>query len=422
MHLWLRYLLQLKLMHNKVYQEETNWLFQQFPSYQKIGSKAYKPTLDNIDQICKRIGNPQKKLKLIHVAGSNGKGSTCSMLASILTESNYKVGLFTSPHITDFSERIRINGECIPQEKVIDFIQKIRKEPFDFSPSFFEVTFAMALLHFREQKCDICIIETGLGGRLDATNIISPILSIITNISLEHTAILGNSLSEIATEKAGIIKENTPVIIGKMNTELTQLFNSISREKNSQFIISNTQAVNNFELPLLGEHQKENFGIVLTILSKLNGINFRTSQENIQKGLNNLSKNTGFIGRLQIISKNPTLIFDVSHNFDGIKVTLETIRKINKKKLHIVYGTSNDKDLSTIKSLFPTNASYYFTEFESERTMHIAEIKEVTKHLHCKDKSYFNSPSIALNSAIEQSNEEDLIIVFGSFFLISTFF
>ena len=409
-------------MHNKNYLEEVNWLFQQFPSYQKIGSKAYKPTLDNIQQICQRIGHPEKELKLIHVAGSNGKGSTCSMLASILTESSYKVGLFTSPHITDFSERIRIDGECIPQERVIDFIQQIKNEPFDFAPSFFEVTFAMALLHFKESECDICVIETGLGGRLDATNIISPILSIITNISLEHTAILGDSLQEIATEKAGIIKEKTPVVIGQMNDRITDLFKSISSKKNSSIVISDTNKATLFDLPLLGRHQIENFGIVLTTLEELSKIGFKTDPETIQKGLNHLQDNTGFIGRLQIISKKPTLIFDVSHNFDGIKVTLEAIQKIKVKNIHIVYGTSNDKDLSTISSLFPEKSSYYFTEFDSERSMQITEIKEVTHLLKCTEKTYFNSPRIALNSAIEHSNEDDLILVFGSFFLISTFF
>jgi len=409
-------------MHNKNYLEEVNWLFQQFPSYQKIGSKAYKPTLENIQKICKRIGHPEKELKIIHVAGSNGKGSTCSMLASILTESKYKVGLFTSPHISDFSERIRIDGKCIPQEKVISFIQHIKKESFEFDPSFFEVTFAMALLHFKENKCDICVIETGLGGRLDATNIVSPILSVITNISLEHTAILGNSLQEIAREKAGIIKEETPVVIGKMKESINDLFRTVCNKKNSPLKQSDSSQTTLYELPLLGLHQIENFGIVLTALKELDKTGFNTNPDTIQKGLNRLQINTGFLGRLQIVSTKPTIIFDVSHNFDGIKVTLEAIQKINSKNIHIVYGTSNDKDLDKITSLFPKKCNYYFTEFDNERTMQITEMKEVTKSLECSKKTYFNSPRIALNSAIEQSDEEDLILVFGSFFLISNFF
>ncbi len=409
-------------MQNKEYLSEINWLFQQFPSYQKIGSKAYKPTLKNIQKICDRIGNPEKALKFVHVAGSNGKGSTCSMLASILTESDYKVGLFTSPHIKDFSERIRINGKCIPKQNVIDFILKIKKEPFDFSPSFFEVTFAMALQHFKNRDCDICIIETGLGGRLDATNIITPIVSIITNISLEHTAILGNTLEKIAFEKAGIIKNKIPVIIGRMNAKLTNQFRKISEKKNSPLLISKVNRTNNFILPLLGEHQKENLGIVLTCLDQIKTSGYTTSPISIQKGLNKLQKNSGFIGRLHIISQKPTLIFDVSHNKEGIRVTLKTISKIKFNNLHIVYGTSNDKNLEEIIKLFPKNSSCYFTEFDSERALQITEIKEFTKDFSCRRKSYFNSPHKALNSAIEYAKEDDLIVVLGSFFLISTFF
>ncbi len=318
-------------MQSKEYLYETNWLFQQFPSYQKIGSKAYKPTLENIQEICRRIEHPEKALKLIHVAGSNGKGSTCSMLASILTESGYKVGLFTSPHIKDFSERIRINGDCISENKVIEFIQRIKNESFNFSPSFFEVTFAMALYHFNEQKCDICVIETGLGGRLDATNIISPILSVITNISLEHTAILGDTVGEIAREKGGIIKRNTPTIIGPMSVPLTKIFQEVCKQKNSGLFISDTNKSKSFDLPLLGDYQKVNFGIVLEIITQLKKKEFTITDHSTQVGLNQLQKNTGFIGRLQVISKNPTLIFDVSHNLDGIKVTLDTILKKAKK-------------------------------------------------------------------------------------------
>jgi len=409
-------------MQNKEYLSEINWLFQQFPSYQKIGSKAYKPTLDNIQKICDRIGNPKKELKFVHIAGSNGKGSTCSMLASILTESGSKVGLFTSPHIKDFSERIRINGECIPQQNVIDFILRIKKEPFDFSPSFFEVTFAMALQHFKKEKCDICIIETGLGGRLDATNIITPLLSVITNISLEHTAILGDTLEEIAVEKGGIIKNNTPVVIGRMNANISSIFQRISSNKNSPLFSIKYDKVKNYNLPLLGEYQKENLSTVLESLSQLKKNGFKTTSKSIQEGLNNLQKNTGFIGRLQLISKKPTLIFDVSHNMDGIRVTLETISKIKSKNLHLVYGTSNDKNLAEIIQLFPKKSNYYFTEFDSERSMQITEIKAITKDFPCTRKSYFKSPHNALDSAIKHSKEEDLILVFGSFFLISTFF
>ena len=396
-------------------------MFEQFPSYQNIGSKAYKPTLENILAITKRINSPQNYLKFVHVAGSNGKGSTCAMLASILTESGYKVGLFTSPHISDFTERIRINGACIPKEKVVSFIQRIKQEPFNFSPSFFEVTFAMALKHFKEEECDICIVETGLGGRLDATNIISPILSVITNISLEHTSILGDTLEEIAIEKAGIIKENTPVAFGKMpETILNQLI-SFSKKKNAKTYLTSTKK-HSFDFPLLGEYQLENFQLVLNALSIMEKNGFSATKASIQKGLNKLTQNTGFAGRLQVMSENPLVIFDVSHNAAGIKATLTSIQKINTGELFIVFGASNDKDLSAIIHEFPEDASYFFTQFKNIRSCSVEQLKGVIKDSSFKKINFFEDAETALNSAKSSANQNDTILVIGSFFLIADFF
>ncbi len=392
-------------------------MFEQFPSYQKIGSKAYKPTLENILTITQRINSPEKHLKFVHVAGSNGKGSTCSMLASILTEAGYKVGLFTSPHISDFTERIRINGECISKENVVSFIQRIKEEPFDFSPSFFEVTFAMALDHFKEENCDICIIETGLGGRLDATNIISPILSVITNISLEHTNILGETIEEIAIEKAGIIKENIPVALGIMSKELLEQFTTISEEKNAKVYFTELKN-HSFSLPLLGEYQKDNFQLVLNAVHLLKSTDFSISEEAIQKGLDRLNQNTGFAGRLHIVEKKPLVIMDVSHNSDGIKATLSCIEEINQGKLHIVFGSSSDKDLSTIFEELPENANFFFTEFSNQRSSSIASLKKESEQNKFKNVAFFSNAQNALENAKLTANQSDTVLVIGSFYLV----
>jgi len=411
----------LKSKLNKLYQTEIEWLFHQFPSYQKIGSKAYKPTLENIQSITQSIDSPEKELKFVHVAGSNGKGSTCSMLSSILTEAGYKVGLFTSPHINDFSERIRIDGETISQDSVVNFIQTIKKHSFDFSPSFFEVTFAMALNHFKESECDICIIETGLGGRLDATNIITPLLSLITNISLEHTNILGDTIELITKEKAGIIKPNIPILIGMMSSKLTNLFKLFSEERQSPFY-EITSEISSFNLPLLGDYQKENLALVLDALKLLADFNFLVNKKDIQQGLNSLTKNTGYRGRLQIIEEKPKVIYDVSHNTDGIIKTLSTISKINSGQLHIIFGASNDKNIEDIIKLFPPGCKLYLTEFSNLRSFHLNDLKALTKHSVFKSKSYHDSPLKALQLAKSSSSEEDTILAIGSFFLISDLF
>jgi dihydrofolate synthase/folylpolyglutamate synthase len=410
-------------VQNNSYKETIDWLFQQFPSYQLIGEKAYKPTLENCQKLASYFGNPEKDLKFIHIAGTNGKGSTSAMLSSILTESGFKVGLFSSPHIQDFRERIRVNGLMISEKEVIDFCNDVKNLQLDFSPSFFEITWILALIHFKNSKCDYCVIETGLGGRLDATNIITPILSVITNISLEHTNFLGNTLSEIAFEKAGIIKNNIPVVIGETTQETEKIFNEVSKLRNSPIHFSENLILDKpVNFPFVANYQLLNYRTVINALQVLSSIeNIEFKEFSLHNGLHNLSKNTGFYGRLQQINDKPLTFIDVSHNFDGIKSTLETIKKINKGKLHIIYGTSNDKDLDQIFTLFDTDTLFYFTEFNNERTAKIQKLKEYSSKFNLKG-SFFQNIKSAISKCQQSTNEEDTILIFGSFFLISDFF
>ena len=404
------------------YNETIDWLFKQFPAYHKIGASAYKPDLTNTLKLSQLFDNQHLNLEFIHVAGTNGKGSTSSMLASILQESGKKVGLFTSPHIEDFRERIRVNGEMISENDVVDFCDKIKSLKLDFEPSFFEITWVMALVHFSNQQCDICVIETGLGGRLDATNLILPILSIITNIGLEHTNFLGDTLEKIAFEKAGIIKNNIPVIIGETLSQTKPIFIEMAKKNNSDIFFAENQFVKIPEnFPLLGEYQKKNFRVIQLAISLLNAKGFRINKDSILKGLENLSKNTGFRGRLEVINSSPLTIIDVSHNYDGIKATLESIEEINKGRLFIIYGTSSDKDLNSIFQLFPKNATYFFSEFKNERSASLEQLREKAEEFNL-NSNYFTNPKEALMSVQLSANEFDTILIFGSFFLISDFF
>lgn len=405
----------------KSYEETISWLFEQFPSYQNIGANAYKPSLDNISKLMESFGNPHNDLQFIHVAGTNGKGSTCSMLASVLTESNYKVGLFTSPHIHDFRERIRVNGKMVSEPFIIESTNAIRSKQLDFEPSFFEITFLLSILYFKEQECDICVIETGLGGRLDATNVIYPILSLITNISIEHTQFLGNTLELIAREKAGIIKQNTPVVIGETDDATKDVFLELAQLNNATIYFSDTNKVdlpNDF--PLIGDYQQQNFALVTSGLSLL-ASSFPISENAIERGLKNLNQNSGLQCRLQLMSKEPLIIYDVSHNTAGIKATLATIQKMTTGKLHLVYGTSSDKDLPSIFELFPKEASYYFTTFSNARSAKKEQLEQISNQFSL-NAHFFDSPLDALTLAQNTANKEDSILVFGSFFLIADFF
>jgi dihydrofolate synthase/folylpolyglutamate synthase len=407
---------------NNLYSEALDWLFSQFPSYQNIGASAYKPDLGNIRQLCAFFDNPQNDIKFIHVAGTNGKGSVSSMLSSILTESGEKTGLFTSPHIHDFRERIRINGEMISEEEVISFCNHLRTSALNFEPSFFEITYCMALVHFKRNNCSIAVIETGLGGRLDATNIITPILSIITNISLEHTQFLGNDLASIAGEKAGIIKPHVPVVIGRSSIETHEVFKNKATNESAKIIFCDDLPLPDaFSLPLLGHYQQENVRTVYAAVGVLNQRGFNLAEAHILQGLKNLKGNTGIFGRMEVIQRNPLIILDVSHNEEGIRSTLDFIQSQNKGKLFIIYGSSADKDLQSILPLFPSNSHLSFCAFSNSRSLTIDQLKEIASSKNPESKCFKNIFE-ALEEIKTLAKTEDTILVFGSFFLISDYY
>jgi dihydrofolate synthase/folylpolyglutamate synthase len=410
-------------MPHKSYTEVIDWLFTQFPSYQNIGAAAYKPDILNTEKLCRLFSNPQNQLKCIHIAGTNGKGSTSSLLASILKESGETVGLFTSPHIIDFRERIRINGEKISEQSVVEFCTTIQDSQLDFDPSFFEISFVMALNYFKRMNCSICVIETGLGGRLDATNIVQPIASVITNISLEHTQYLGNTISEIAFEKAGIIKENSATIIGETTPETKKVFESVAHSKRnvSLYWSENEEKHETYSLPFIADYQKINFRTVLCTIQVIREKGITISRGDIEKGIKNLTKNTGFFGRLQQVGVNPLTLLDVSHNYDGIKKTLESVKKINRGKLHLIYGTSADKNYKEIIGLFPANSKVNLCSFSNSRSLNTEQLIALSTHFEVEPK-IFSSVKTALSEVQSIANKEDTILVFGSFFLVSDFF
>lgn len=402
----------------KTYQEAIDWLFEQFPAYQKVGVSAYKPDLDNILSLCAQLQIDFHSLKCIHVAGTNGKGSTSNMLASIFTQKGYRTGLFTSPHITDFRERIRVNGIEIPEQHVVDFCLEIQQMKLEVAPSFFEITWALALRYFLAENCDYCIIETGLGGRLDATNILSPILSIITNIGLDHVAILGNSLAKIAFEKAGIIKSKTPVVIGETLPESKPVFLEKAKYMQAPIFWAEKSKWNvEFQFPE-NSYQWINERTVRTALEVLD-LNF--TDEDIRLGIQNLQQNTGFRGRFEILHTSPLTVLDVAHNLDGIRQVLKTILPMNQGKMHIVYGTSSDKDLEQIISIFPSDAQFYFTPFTNERSAKLENLKQISHQLQLQTQ-FFTHVKEAYSAAQHAANKKDTILITGSFFLISDFF
>lgn len=403
----------------ETYAETIDWLFTRFPSYQNVGAKAYKPTLENTRKLCAALGNPEQYLKFVHVAGTNGKGSTCNMLASILTESGYKTGLFTSPHILDFRERIRVNGQLCSEQEVVKFCHRVRDLELDFEPSFFEITFVMALVIFKTTQCDICVIETGLGGRLDATNVIIPLVSLITNISLDHMQFLGNSLESIAKEKAGIIKPEVPVVIGQTHTLTQPIFEEVAAMNNADILFADREeAYLPKHFPFIASYQRSNYLLVYQALKLLQHEGFTVEETHIDEGLNKIHQNTGFFGRLQVVQEEPLIIYDVAHNLDGIDKTLDAVSSLNKGRLHIVYATSSDKDTEAIFALFPQDALYYFTQFRSERAMKVAALKAQADNSNLK-ADFFENALEAYQRAQAALNEEDTLLVFGSFFLIA---
>src|SRR5690554_3130141 len=391
------------------YKTKVDWLFNQFPGFQKAGSSAYKPTLDNTLALIQFFKVPISEMKFVHVAGTNGKGTTCSIIASALTASGKKVGLFTSPHIKDFRERIRVNGKMIDENEVVEYIDLIQNTTFDFSPSFFEMTWVMALAHFYKEGCDIVVVETGLGGRLDATNVITPQLSVITNIGLDHVAILGDTRVQIAAEKAGIIKDGVPVFIGESDEEIHDVFIKAANFKSAPIhFLPERIGENTFEV-----NKRLAFKVVDFLLKDYSALEI--IKEN---ALNNLYKNTGLYGRNQLYSEDPLVIIDAAHNTMGIqRFVLDIQKRYSDKNVRVLYGVSNDKDLFEIANLFPEEWEYYFTEFNSQRSTKIEAFKDIDKINELKP-TYFKDAKKVFKSAQIFNSKDDMLIVFGSFFLL----
>ena len=402
----------------KTYQETIDFLFSQLPQFQKIGQKAYKANLNNVEAICSFLGNPEKQIKTIHVAGSNGKGSTSHMLASVLQEAGYKVGLYTSPHLVDFRERIKINGEEITEQKVIEFVEEFQPKLAEIRPSFFEWTVGLAFYHFKHQGTDINVIETGLGGRLDSTNVIEPIVSVITNISLEHTTILGDTLELIATEKAGIIKPNCPVVIGKTQIETKEVFTQKALENKSNIYFADTQTSVSYKLDLKGEIQQENARTATTTCSVINSLGFPVSESQQAAGLQNVIKNTRLQGRFQVVNKTPLTVFDTAHNPDGIRILCNEISKINPAKIHVVIGMASDKNHKEMFFHFPKQSVFYFCSSTNERVLKGVELEKIAHSLN-KTGTTHTSVADGLEAAKAQAKPNEMIVVTGSNFIVA---
>ena len=405
-------------MTNQEYQEAVEWLFVQAPNYQIDGKKAYKPGLDNITKLCAFFGNPQDKIKTIHIGGTNGKGSTSNMLASVLQESGYKVGIYNSPHLIDFTERIKVNGENCDKEFVYNFIQKLKKLPADIRPSFFEFTTIMAFEYFAQQKVDFAIIEVGLGGRLDSTNIIKPLVSAITNVALDHQNILGNTVEEIATEKAGIIKKNTVIISGDENEKVKSIIRNKAAENNSDWVDA---TLINVELPsdLKGNYQQKNIKVVLAVIDELRNLGMEIPKEKVKSGLLNVQQNTGFIGRWFEFSRDPLIICDTGHNQAGLEEVFAQLNSIPKFK-HIILGFVKDKKIDEVLKILPENSTFYFAKPYLNRGLHPSFYEDQLKKSKINYK-IFDEVNGAYLSAKQNLKNGEMIFIGGSNFVVGEF-
>ncbi len=400
------------------YRETLDWMFAQLPMYQRQGASAYKLDLQNTIDLAKYLGNPETKFKSVHVAGTNGKGSTSHMIASVLQEAGYRVGLYTSPHLKDFRERIRINGEKVSEQYVTEFIQKHQSYFEENHLSFFEMTVGMAFQYFAMSKVDIAVVEVGLGGRLDSTNIITPEVSVITNIGLDHTRFLGDTLAKIATEKAGIIKENVPVIVGRTTQETEKVFKDKASKCKSDLYLAEKYGGKMYSSDLQGEYQKENIRTTLQSISVLKSLGWKIDERAIKNGLGNVVSNTGLLGRWQIVQKNPKVICDTAHNDDGLKPVMKQLSQEKFNNLHIVLGVVNDKDLDTILPLFPKEAQYYFARPDIPRGLDEKKLRDKAIKFELLGKNY-NSVREAYNAALQGATEHDVIYVGGSTFVVA---
>lgn len=417
------------------YQETIQYLYNRLPVFHHIGAKAYKPGLANTKKLMDAFRHPYRNYQTIHVAGTNGKGSVSHFLSAILQAAGYRVGLYTSPHLVDFSERIRLNGKQISRQYVIDFVKNNENLIEDIKPSFFEITMAMAFQYFSDKKTDIAVVETGLGGRLDSTNIIEPILSVITNIGFDHTLFLGNTLPEIAAEKAGIIKPNTPVIIGESHSETELLFMSKAKAENAPIVFAEKMCGSlpsvyknekllirtpdniNYELGLSGNYQVKNAATVLVAVEQLKSIGLKISEDNIRCGLKNVVQLTGIRGRWEIIKNSPTVILDTAHNAEGIEWVADNLSRLQSDVLHIVFGMANDKDIQKVLTILPKKGRYYFTAADTSRALPSKELKTMASSCGLNGEDY---PTVqtAVNSALSNAAEKDVVFIGGSNFVV----
>jgi dihydrofolate synthase/folylpolyglutamate synthase len=423
------------------YQETLDWLFSQLPMFQRKGQAAYKANLDNTLELDRYFSYPHKKFKTIHVAGTNGKGSVSHLMASVLQSAGYKTALYTSPHLKDFRERIKINGEPVSKEFVVDFIEKHKDKFGEIKPSFFEMTVAMAFQYFAEQQVDYAIIETGLGGRLDSTNIITPEISIITNVSLDHTALLGDCVTKIAPEKAGIIKKDIPVVIGEYDKETAGIFIDKAKQEGTDLVFADQlyslmdskyennkrrlcveSAVEKEKVELVsglsGIYQSKNVVTALVALEKLKNKGLDITDKDIAIGFEKVVENTGIMGRWQILGTQPLVVCDTGHNEAGIKCVLEQINEVEYNNLHVVFGMVNDKSIDTVLSMMPANATYYFTKASIPRALPEKELQKKAINFGLKGECY-ETVHEALEKAQEMAKNDDLVFVGGSTFIVA---
>lgn len=400
------------------YQDTLDWMFSQLPMYQRQGQSAFRKDLSNTFLLAVHLNFPEKHFKSIHVAGTNGKGSTSHMLASVLQEAGYKVGLYTSPHLKDFRERIKINGKEVSKPFVNAFIKRNKQFFEQHSLSFFEMTVGMAFEYFKKQKVDIAVIEVGMGGRLDSTNIIKPEVSVITNIGLDHMQFLGDTLELIAFEKGGIIKPNVSVVIGETQKETTTVFRELAEKNKSKIIFADQQKTENYKSDLVGDYQSKNIVTVLQAIKELQNKGFNISKQNIKNGLLHVVKNTGLMGRWQILQLNPKVVCDTGHNKDGLTYVMKQLSNEQFEALHIVFGVVNDKDLNSIIDLLPKNATYYFCKPDIPRGLDAEELKVILNNYGLQGEAY-SSVNEAYKSALNNAGTKDFVFIGGSTFVVA---
>ncbi len=423
------------------YEQTLDFLYASLPMFQRIGAQAYKPSLDNTIALCEAVGNPQHQFKSIHIAGTNGKGSSSHMIASILQSSGYKTGLYTSPHLLDFRERIKLNGEMISKEDVVDFVKKYKIEIDRIQPSFFELCVAMAFHYFAKQKVDIAVIEVGMGGRLDSTNVIHPLVSLITNIGFDHMQFLGDTLPKIAAEKAGIIKKNVPVVISEYQLEVSEVFKEKAIEQETElYFASNDYQLTFLENPridlstficdsslmqnktitcsLPGRYQAKNIAGVLKTIELVKSKGFQIKENHILEGILNVKEQTGLRGRWDVISENPLIIADTGHNEDGIKEILKQLKNYQYNTLHWVWGMVNDKDPEKVFKLLPKEATFYFCKPNIPRGLDAIECRNIAK-LHGLEGDAYDSVYKAFEFAKQKAKPDDIILIAGSTFVVA---